>query len=75
MQVQIGPDGEFSKERSEYADAMLIILSVCDDNGDLRFSDDQLQSIADLPAYVTRPIIEAATELNAADTVDEAKKN
>lgn len=68
--------GEYDSERAYYQSAYLMMLSICDGQGDLNYCETHLDGLANLPASMTIPIVEEIWNLNGAD-IDpvEAKKN
>lgn len=68
--------GEFDAERAYYQSAFLMMLSICDSEDNLNYCETHLDGLANLPASMTIPIVEAIWQLNGVYVEPaEAKKN
>ncbi len=55
----------------------LVVLCACDEHGERMFDDADVKAVAELPASVLDPIVEAARKLNGFDLAspEDARKN
>jgi hypothetical protein len=55
--------------------AVLVCLSVCDQDGNRVFGDDEVEEVLKMPVSRLKPLVQAASKVNGIIDDDEAKKN